>query len=101
MSYNGSMPKQYTATFKAKVVTELLKEEKSLAQLAAETGVSTKQLSRWRDWTLVELPRLFDPATDQQQAKYEQKITELYAEIGRLTTELSWLKKKVGRFEPD
>jgi len=32
------MKKRYTATFKAKVVIELLKEEKTLGQLAAETG---------------------------------------------------------------
>jgi len=28
-------------------------------------------------------------------ATHEQQVTDLYAEIGRLTTELSWLKKKL------
>jgi transposase len=27
---------------------------------------------------------------------YEQKIDELYAEVGKLTTQLSWIKKKSG-----
>jgi putative transposase len=30
------------------------------------------------------------------QQQHEQQVQELYAEIGRLTTELSWLKKKSG-----
>ena len=33
------MRKQYTAAFKAKVVQELLKEEKTLAQIASEFEV--------------------------------------------------------------
>jgi transposase-like protein len=96
------MRKQYTAKFKAKVVTELLQEEKTLAQLASETGVSSKQLSRWKNHALAELPCLFENKRDQSQEKYERKINELYAEIGRLTTQVSWLKKKSGlNLEPD
>ena len=33
MPYNGKMRKRYTAVIKAKIVIELLKEEKTLAQL--------------------------------------------------------------------
>jgi len=35
------MREQYTAAFKAKVVQELLKEEKTLAQIAAEVYFHT------------------------------------------------------------
>mgnify|MGYP005857788043 CR=1 FL=1 len=102
MSYKEEMRKQYTAAIKAKIVTELLKEEKTLTQLAAEYGVSTKQLTRWKNYTLAEMPRLFERQTDQLKEKYESKINELYAEIGRLTTQVNWLKKKSGlNLEPD
>ncbi|HET8670222.1 MAG TPA: transposase [Candidatus Saccharimonadales bacterium] len=90
------MTKHYSATFKAKVVQEMLKEEKTLGQLAAEYGVSTKQLGRWKTHALENLPRLFEPEAEKVQQQHEQQIQELYAEIGRLTTELSWLKKKSG-----
>ena len=90
------MKKHYTATFKAKVVQEMLKEEKSLAQLASEYEVSTKQLGRWKTLALENLPRLFEAEVEKVQQAHEQQIQELYAEIGRLTTELSWLKKKSG-----
>jgi transposase-like protein len=36
--------KHYTPVFKAQVVRELLKEDKTLAQLAAEHGVHPTQL---------------------------------------------------------
>ena len=38
------MRKQYSAAFKARVVQELLKEEKTLAQIAAEYEVHPTQL---------------------------------------------------------
>ena len=102
MSYNGEMRKQYTPAIKAKIVIELLKEEKSLAQLSSEYGVSTKQLTRWKNYTLAEMPRLFERNSEQMTEKSETKINELYAEIGRLTTQVNWLKKKSGlNLEPD
>ena len=96
------MRKQYSAKLKAKVVTELLKEEKTLGQLASETGVSSKQLSRWKNHALSEMPRLFERKREKSKEKYESKLNELYAEIGRLTTQVNWLKKKSGlNVEPD
>jgi putative transposase len=38
------MRKHYTDIFKAQVVLELLKEEKTIAQIASETGVHPTQL---------------------------------------------------------
>ena len=96
------MRKRYSAEFKAKVVTELLKEEKTLSQLASESGVSSKQLTRWKNHALSEMPRLFENKEAKSQEKYETKLNKLYAEIGRLTTQVNWLKKKSGlNLEPD
>jgi putative transposase len=39
-------------------------------------------------------------ATQAVQAAHEQQVQELYAEIGRLTTQVAWLKKKSG-LEPE
>lgn len=100
MSYNGEMRKRYTATIKARIVIELLKEEKTMTQLSSEYGVSPKQLTRWKNYALTEMPRLFENKNDKSQEKYNRKINELYAEIGRLTTQVNWLKKKSG-FNPE
>ena len=42
------MKKVYTAAFKAQVALDLLKEEKSLAQISAEYGVHANVLRKWR-----------------------------------------------------
>jgi putative transposase len=90
------MRKQYTSAFKAKVVQELLKEEKTLAQLASEYEVHPTQLKTWRTIALEGMPSLFErqESTGELRAAYEQQLTELYAEIGKLTTQVTWLKKK-------
>ncbi len=92
------MRKRYTAQFKAQVVQEILKEEKTLNQLAAAHSVHPNQLKRWKATALAGLPSLFsqDDKAAQTTAAHEQQVTELYVEIGRLTTELTWLKKKAG-----
>jgi transposase-like protein len=93
--------KQYTAEFKARIVREILREEKSISELISEYGIAKTVLYRWRDQALSGLPTLFqDTKQDEQTARehaWEQEREELYAEIGRLTTQLNWLKKKSGQ----
>ena len=90
------MRKQYTSAFRAKVVQELLKEEKTLAQIASEYEVHPTQLKNWRAIALEGMSSLFEKQDSavELKAAYEQQLTELYAEIGKLTTQVTWLKKK-------
>ena len=90
--------KTYSAETKARAVLELLREEKSLTQVAAEYGVHPNQLRRWRQTAIEQLPALFagDSAAQQQLAEQAALQEQLYAEIGRLTTQVNWLKKKAG-----
>jgi transposase len=91
------MRKQYTAAFKTRVVQELLKEEKTLAHIAAENEVHATPLKKWRAVAVEGLPRLFErqDSTVEVKRAHEQQLSELYAEIGKLTTQITWLKKKV------
>jgi transposase-like protein len=92
------MRKQYSATYKAEIVKELLKEEKTVSQLASEVGIHPTQLKDWKRIAVTRLPELFsrnDQAGDEAR-QHEQQVTDLYAEIGRLTTQVNWLKKKSG-----
>ena len=65
---------------------DLLKEEKSVNQLAAEHGLHPNQLYRRREIALAGLPSLFAHDNAQEQAAkdaaHEQQIHELYAESG-------------------
>lgn len=91
--------KKYPADFKAKIVLEILKEEKSISQISSEHGIHTTQLNRWRNQALEGLPQIFTDErknTEALKADYEKQMQDLYAEVGRLTTQLNWLKKKSG-----
>lgn len=93
------MRKKYSDEFKAQIVLEIFKEEKSVTQLASEHGIHPTQLTRWKNEAIQNLPSLFaDDRKGVQALKktYESKIDELYAEVGRLTTQNTWLKKKSG-----
>jgi putative transposase len=70
-----------------------------VAQIASTYGIHATQLHRWKAQALAGLPDLFEDSrkTEKaQQAAHEREREELYAEIGRLNTQLTWLKKKSG-----
>ena len=94
------MGKQYSAEFKADVILEVLRGEKTLAQIASERGIHPAMIVRWRKTVTEGLPGLFQReergGEGVPKVEYERKVHELYAEIGRLSTELQWLGKKSG-----
>lgn len=91
------MKKTYTAAFKAQVVLDLLKETKTLSQLSSEYGVHVTVLRDWKTMAIKGLPDLFEKRDSVTEAKaaHERQLEELYAEIGRLTTQVAFLKKKL------
>ena len=51
----------------------------------------------WKKQALENFPKLFEDENKgerDRQAEHERQVNELYREIGRLTTQLNWLKKK-------
>lgn len=92
------MKKQHSPEFKAKVVQEILKEEKTMAQIASEYGVHPAQLSQWKKTMLENIASVFvdDRKLAKQQKAKEAEIERLYSKVGKLTTELEWIKKKSG-----
>jgi len=77
------------------------REEKTVSQLAAEHGIHPNQLYQWRNIALAGLPSLFSGQAVQElaarEAAHAAELERLYAEIGRLSTELAWLKNKYGQ----
>ena len=93
------MKTHYTGKQKAQIVLEILKEERPIAQIASQYGIHPNQLYKWKAQAIEGLPKLFEDGQQgdkSQQATHEREKEELYAEIGRLTTQLTWLKKKSG-----
>ena len=72
---------------KAKIVLETFRGEKTLSEIAAENNVHPNLLSKWKKAAITGLPTLF-----------EEEKNELYKQIGKLTSEVEWLKKKSAQF---
>jgi transposase len=93
------MKMRYTSKQKAQIVLEILKEERSIAQIASEYGVHPNQLYKWKAQAVENLPGLFEEDRKGEKAlkaEHDRQLKELYADIGKLTTQLTWLKKKSG-----
>ncbi|XJZ27296.1 transposase [Bacillota bacterium Lsc_1132] len=83
---------RYTPEFKSQIVLEFLKEEKAMSEIASNHGVHVNQIRQWKNVFLNQMPQIFtneSKKTDKVKEDYEKQIENLYAEVCRLTTQLS------------
>ena len=80
--------KRYSSEFKAKLALEVVKEQRTLNEIARDSGVHPTQLLQWKKQLLENLPSMF--ADKRCKAQQEQAAHEahLYQEIGQLKVEL-------------
>ena len=87
----------YKPEEKASIVLEILREESTVNEIAQKYGVSPQLISRWRTEFLDNMPAIFDKKaseTEKLKLEHETEKEELINQIGQLTVELNWLKKK-------
>jgi len=95
--------KLYTPEQKAKIALEAIREEKTLSQISGEHDMHVNNVINWKKEVLENLPSIFNRSNQEKVVKQELRekeaqIEELYKEIGRLTTEVNWMKKKSRQF---
>ena len=88
--------KVLSPSFRAKVALDAVKGDKTVAEISSKYGVHATQISRWKKLLVEELPSLFeDGRSRKSQAGPDQELVDkLYRQIGQLTVENDWLKKK-------
>jgi transposase-like protein len=86
----------HSAAFKAKVVLEAIRGEKTLNELAGLYQIHPNQIGQWRKQALERLPEVFGDGKRTKQILDEELKARLYQEIGQLKVELDFLKKKAG-----
>jgi putative transposase len=69
------MRKKHSKQEKAKIVLELLREEKTVNQIVSEHGVHPSQLSQWKKTALEGLPDLFE-RKERELRKIEKEAPE-------------------------
>ena len=85
--------KQFSAEFKAKVVLEALKDQKTLAELASEYGARLSQISAWRNQFKDQMASVFGRSESRTIQEKDELIERLYKNIGKMQVENDWLKK--------
>jgi len=90
--------KQYSSTEKAKIVLEAIKAEMTIAQISSKYGVHSTQIHSWKKIGLENLVNGFQIKDKSNDPGNQDLIKQLYEQIGQLSVERDWLKKKSALF---
>jgi len=66
----------------------MLREDKSVAQIASENSIHPNQLHRWKKQAMENFAQLFEEDRKREKAREaepERQLDQLYSEIGRLS----------------
>lgn len=88
--------RHFTSSFKTKVVLKALQERQSLRELAEQYKLHPNQITTWKKQFLDNAEQAFsDDKSAAERKQTEQKMEELYKQIGQMKVENDWLKKKL------
>ena len=87
--------KKHGGAFKTKVVLSALRGDKTMSEISSIYGVHSTQISQWKKHVLEELPKVLSDRRSVKEKEYDKERAALYEQIGELTMDIKWLKKKV------
>ena len=87
----------FTAEFKARVAIEAIKEIKTISELAQIYQVHPNLITHWKKEFLSNAGKVFDTGRDgsAEVKKLKKENEDLVHQIGQLSVDINWLKKKV------
>ena len=83
----------YSNEFKSKVALEAIKSDKTIAEVVMEYNVASSLISKWKKQLLDNASTAF--ALNNKSQTVDNKEKQLYEQIGKLSMEVSYLKKFV------
>ena len=90
--------KSHTTMFEAQVALAAVKGDKTVSELASLHGVHPTMIHTWKKQLVENAEELFQSGAKDSRVEQEALQPQLYEQIGRLKTELDWLKKKAASF---
>ena len=91
--------KHYSAGFKSRVALEAVRGERTISEIASTHGVHPNQVTQWKKQLEGEASALFADKRQRDASSSADQLAiqdRLYRQIGELTMEVDWLKKKLG-----
>ncbi|MEF9876757.1 MAG: transposase [Gordonibacter sp.] len=90
--------RQYSPEFKARLVVEALREQKSVQEIASDNDINPNLLFKWRKELLEHPERVFDEKKrDEDLRRRDDEVAaerdEMLKKIGTLTLERDWLQR--------
>ena len=87
--------KRHSTQTKVKVALEAIRGTRTTAEISSHYGVHASQINTWKKQALEAIPEAFSSKRKRQEDDQEALVDELYRQIGQLTVERDWLKKKL------
>ena len=89
--------RSFPAELKAKIALEALREEATMAELAARYDVHPNLIANWKKKARQKVLAGFSGRQERDEVSREAEIKELRAKIGELVIERDFLSKAFGR----
>ena len=91
---------KYSAAYKSKLVLEVLKNEKTLSEIASANNITPKNLQNWKKIFLENAEIAMEPSKAVKEYKEELSAAHEQNEmltkiVGKMTVEKEWLEKKL------
>ncbi len=93
----GRKRRKYPVEVKAKVALEALREESTMAELAARYDVHPNLIATWKRKAREQVLSGFAGNRERQEASHDAEIKELRAKVGELVIERDFWSKAFGR----
>ena len=88
--------RNFTSSFKTKVVLEALKERETIQQLAVKYEIHPNQITTWKKQFMDNADAAFNQdSSNEELERARGQLDELYKQIGQMKVETDWLKKKL------
>lgn len=92
---SNKKPRNHSAEFKAKVALEAVRGELTINEISSKYSVHSTQIKRWKQQALAGVKTSFNGKRQNAEMDNQKLTDDLYRQIGQLTCENEFLKKRV------